>query len=191
MGASPDAFCPLRPALPTKEFDDISCHAWHGNKMPYPPVPPGRIDSTAAIRSPKTVHRTRPQRNIGCAARADAGFARRRRSSWLASRADSLLFVFVASSRQSMCGEAGPKRTKYATLLIRGRAVVARGALRRITLIGRCHTLHHTRQTSQPGSGDAPDDFSACDDHQKRSGYRDVTLIGEYASPAAPNTSRS
>lgn len=46
MGASPDALCPPRFALPTKEFDDISCHAWSGNKMPYSLAPPGRIDST-------------------------------------------------------------------------------------------------------------------------------------------------
>lgn len=78
--------------------------------------------------------------------------------------------LLVASSRQSMCGEAGPKRTKYPTLLIRRRAVVARGAPRRNALIGRCHTLHRTRQTSQPGSGDALHEFSACDDYQKRSG---------------------
>lgn len=190
MGASPDTFCPLRPALPTKEFDDISCHAWHGNKMPYPPAPSGRIDSTAAIRSPKTappnalsemsavLREQMPDSRVGVDPR---GLPREPTRSCL----------LVASLRQSMCGEAGPKRTKYATLLIRGRAVVARGALRRIAPIGRCHTLHRTRQTSQPGSGDALDNFSACDDHQKRSGSQRRYTHRGIRLPAASNTSRS
>lgn len=50
------------------------------------------VGSTAQRQfGPRRLPAERPQRNIGCAARADAGFARRRRSSWLASRSDSLL----------------------------------------------------------------------------------------------------
>lgn len=73
----------------------------------------------------------------------------------------------VASLPPSMCGEAGRKTTKYATLLIRGLAVAARGALCRAALIGRCHNSQRTRQTSQLGSRDVLAEFSACDDHEE------------------------
>lgn len=118
-----DVLCPPCSALPTKEFGDISCHAWSGNKMPYSFAPPGRIDSTQrqfGIRRP--AHRT---------VLSETSVVLREQMSGLRIGVDprdllgqpSRSCSLIATSQQPVCGEAGQKRTKYATLLIRGRAV--------------------------------------------------------------------
>lgn len=92
------------------------------NTVPYSPASSGRIHSSQRQFGPRIPVRRILKRDSGCVARADTAFARRRRSSW--------------SLCDNQCGEAGQKRTKYVTL-IRGRAVAARGALRRfLSLVG-------------------------------------------------------
>lgn len=132
--------------------------------------------SRSASSVPEYLSAELPKRDIGRVARADTAVAHRRRSSWRLC--------------DNQCGEAGQKRTKYATL-IRYRAVAARGALRRFALIGRRHISHRTRQTSQPGSGGRLDGFSACEDHQKTSNSQTSHSLENAPVPAATTPSKS
>lgn len=123
MGASPHAPLPARPPCSTHQgVRYLVSRMATVNTVPYSPASSGRIHSSQRQFGPRIPVRRIPKRDSGCVARADAAFARRRRSSWRLC--------------DNQCGEAGQKRTKYVTL-IRGRAVAARGALRRfLSLVG-------------------------------------------------------
>lgn len=98
----------------------------------------------------------------------------------------------VASLQQLVCGEAGRKKTNCATL-IRGRAVVARGALRRVALIGLDGATPRITRAKLPNPARGMHCMSTphATTSRKGAGHRNIAHVGECALPTASTTSRS
>lgn len=124
MGANPHAFCPPALLYPPRGVRYLVSHMATSTQCRIHQLLPVGSAARSGSSVPEYLSAQPPKRDIVCVVRADAAFARRRRSS--------------RRLCDNQCGAAGQKRTKYATL-IRRRAVAARGALRRFALIGRCH----------------------------------------------------
>lgn len=117
--------------------DGISCHVWYGNTKPHSPAPPGRIDSTQrqfGFRRP-TCRRPSAKYRQSCALGSHVGLV-------CHNAPDSRLAVVRSWCRFNIRGaeNLGEQEQNMPPLLISGRAVVARGALRRLVGITSCIT---------------------------------------------------
>lgn len=135
--------------------------------MPYSTASSGRINSTRRFFGPRRPARqtTSAKHRLCCASRCRVRTSAHRPAACLDSR-----LAPVCSWRlfESPCvGKPGEREQNMPLLLIRGRAVFARGPLRPAALIGWPHTSHRTRQTTQTSARVALDEFFACDDHRQ------------------------